>query len=303
MTEQDIQIPQPAYERFDPQYGKRRSNIADLHGLFDKAFPTEVDNAEGGLDRASEFLSDGRGLIVIMNHPSMGDHLRMAKTIFESDAIKNSPVSIAVAHHQYPWLIAQLMDYAGIDSHGVVTESTVQKGKNTLHPTQKLQLLLEYAKAKLNRNEESDTTPISLKSLREEWQKPLGETYGSREYVKNAGVTLNQGGVVVLGPQGTRSKELTMWNKRPVRFLLTAVDKRKHVGFLFVGIDERQGGKGMNIANTYGITIGKAFTYEEMQEFTNEHSISIDEAVFEKLHEAVSRAHAISSTKSPEQNF
>lgn len=296
MLEQDAQIQKPAYEQFDPKYGKRRGEASNLRGIFDRLLPTEVLDTNNNLERAESFLQEGRGLIVIMNHPSAGDHFRVAKTVFRSAAIKNSPISIAVAYHQYPRYIEELMGYMGVDAREIVTESTVAKRKNKLHPREFLALSIMYGMSKIPGHQLSER---ELTTLNHEWRKrnSLPAGHGVNNYLRSAGETLTKGGVVVLGPQGTRSKTLEPWRDGPVKLLLGRAKDKHNVGFLFLGIDERGGGKGINPGHEYGIALHSTILYEELDAFAKEQNISIDRSVFEKLNEAVRQAHRTSSEK------
>lgn len=287
MTEQDLSQRTPVYTEIDPKFGRRLEAIAHTGGIFEAIVPVNVIDRAQNREKAAEMLKDGMGLVIILNHPSAGDHLRVAHALFENEVLRNAQISIGIAHHQYPYPVAKLMDYTGVDAHGIVTENTMRKGKNRLHPTQKAGLLFDFAKSHIPWNGHSEKERISAKTRWQNRNKPLRQMHGGADYVRSAVETLNTGGVVFLGPQGKRSTILEPWEGDPVEMLLKRVADRKNIGFLFVGVDARGGSEGFNPEHVYRISIGSAIPYEELASFAAEKALSIDESVFVKLNETV----------------
>lgn len=226
-----------------------RGAAAYLVGLI---LPYRANEGEDSFERAAALLSEGYGLVVLMNHFSTRDAPQVLSFLCRNRAICRYPFLAPVAFHQYRQyglLVRALADWFAIRLQPIVTARTVKK-LGAVHK----------------------------------------RGHGLTDYLQQASRHLDNGGVMLLAPQGGRRSRLGKPRGRPLGRLLAQaeVDDVQHVAFCFLGLGlDGQGDydgnvAGFNLGRRYEITVGPTVTLREMLEETDGVD-QVDDWVFAQL--------------------
>lgn len=212
-------------------------------------FRSEVWESADGLARAEQLLTEGWGLVILANHFSLGDPPRIFKDVI---------------------FASQVMRQRKI----LVPVAFHQFGKGLMFAGKRLDIELAPV--------------VTEETLRR--NNNIGSRHeGLFEYISKASGILQRGGVVLLFPQGTRSRDLESSETRAVSFLLRFTNNGQfdHLAFLLTGIGlaDRYPGKidGYNLMKKYQIVIGETYTKEEILNKAASLAISVDHWVFGQL--------------------
>lgn len=204
-------------------------------------FPTEVIyQSQDSVEKAKRLLKEGYGLIVVYNHYSLDDPLRVLKALHSLKLIEGKSLVHPLSRHQkFPGLIL-FGRIIGLDLTSIVTKNTVK---------------LEKA------------ADDSRKSKRGREHKQFRE---------RAVGLLGSGGIVVVTSQGERQEKLDYENtrRRTMRKLLMDLDKKKigKVALMIMGVDikgtdsySKKEVGGFNVRREGIVRIGETLTMEEIK--------------------------------------
>lgn len=212
-----------------------------------------------GLARAEELNGEGYGVLVLINHPSRRDPVQAMGSIASSPQFEDKRITGPIAAHQtMHGIVPKVAEILGVSLHEVVTQSTIDKGKNDGHE--------------------------------------LG--FGSIAYVKDATRTLRDGGIAVMAPQGTREPTLEYNGQESVQGLLRmAGHKNPNIAVHFMAfgykgrwginqLDDYSKRKGLNPFRRYDAIHGPTYTLEEAKQMAAKHQ-NLDAWAFAELSKIV----------------
>jgi hypothetical protein len=185
------------------------------------------------INKAKEMSKNGKGLIIVINHPTGKDPEQALYEIFRHSILDTKKVITPIAYHIDNFLYPILKPLIGLTRKPIVTESTIKKGKNKGH--------------KLNE--------------------------GMTEYFDEAIEGLKKGEIVVVAPQGERMSHLGEPDKPTIgRFMAGAKRKDLNdyaflfIGFGIEGVSDYSNKKltGLNLFKRYTTNIGSCLTSEEI---------------------------------------
>ncbi len=212
------------------------------------------------LERAAALLSEGYGLVVLMNHFSTRDAPQVLSFLARDRVIRQYPFLAPVAYHQYHQyglLVRVLASWFAIRLAPIVTARSVRK-------------------------------------LGDQHKRGSGLT----DYLDQASEHLGQGGLLLLAPQGGRQSRLDRPRGRPLGKLLSQTDKDgvNHLVFLFLGLGIEgqqiydQEIAGFNFGRRYEINVGPSLTQQEMWDLSLDLD-RIDEWAFTQMANLVPRSY------------
>lgn len=192
------------------------------------------EQSQGNLSSLNERLKSGDGAIGLVPHFSKGDFLTiLCSLLTSSNEVSKRQILIPIAAHQRPRYLDWICCFADIKLATIITLDTKHKGKDL------------KAKGK----------PVP-------WQNLDSET-AVKSYLGRAALTLKEGGVVILAPQGGRRNLLTPFKGGPVSKLEqycqeTGIDDFAYftLGLEVPGAEDYSKLKGLNIRSKYIVTLG-----------------------------------------------
>ncbi len=96
-------------------------------GLANALFPYTLDDDCRALDTAEAFLSEGYGLIVLMNHFSTRDSAQALALLLSNSEVMRRPILAPVAYHQHNAVVAFWTDRLAIELCPIVTADTIRE--------------------------------------------------------------------------------------------------------------------------------------------------------------------------------
>lgn len=218
---------------------------------------------EHGLSRPQELAEQGYGNLFLFSHFSSSDIPIAFATVFENPQLRQREVLIPAALHQYYSWYKPVGRLTGIEVCPIVTDDTEQYVKE--HP-------LKEAKFKEALTREGFATYLTT-------------------YINRALDILDNGGIVIMFPQGGRRPSLDSITPA-VQMLITRSNRAKidrfAITFIGLGIKgeqdyQRKDIKGYNLFKTYEERVGRTLTKGELKATTEEFGKSIDDIVGEEL--------------------
>ncbi len=239
----------------------RRLGRAALHAplLREKTLHAAPD----GLTRAEQLNKKGHGMLILINHPSRRDPVQAMGSIVNSDQFKNRFITGPIAAHQtMHGVVLKTAKILGVSLHEVVTQKTIESGKNNGH----------------------------------------GLGFGSISYIKGATKMLEKGGIAIMAPQGTREPVLEYQGQDSVDQLLRLAGRKNPniaIHFMAFGYKGRWGikplenyetRKGLNPFRRYDTIHGPTYTLEEAKQIAKKCQ-NMDEWAFTELAKIVPPAY------------
>lgn len=242
---------------------RKESNIGPLKQVVRKLITaalshtvlrSETTDCDHSIDRAKEVLRSGNGLIVIINHFSLKDPPLAVNEVFHNTIMGSKKIIIPIASHMDKRLYHLLGEMTGVTFKPIVTENTMKKGKN-------------------NGRKSND---------------------GMMEYLAKSIKILEEGGIVVLAPQGTRMSQLGQPDKSTVGAFMAAAERKSFdryaflfIGFGIKGVTDYSKKRGLNLLKKYTANIGACLTSEEILARAGGKFRNVDQVIFEELRKIV----------------
>ncbi len=217
-----------------------RSIVGPALGFF---FPTEIiHQSQGSVEKAKKLLREGYGLIVIYNHFSLDDPLRVLSVLHSLKLTEGKSIIHPLAMHQsrnFPGLTFT-SNALGVNLSPIITKNTVKAEKAT-----------------------HDLKKSSRGS-------------GHRQFRERAIELLGNGGIVVVSSQGERQEKLDYENikRRTMKKLFMDLDKQniEKIAIMIIGVDikgtnsySKKEVGGINFGREGVARIGEILTLEEIK--------------------------------------
>lgn len=199
-------------------------------------WPTEFkEYTSGDLSALNERLKSGAGAVGLVPHFSKGDFLTiLGGLVTNSVELVKRPVLIPIAAHQRPKYLDWICTFSHIGLATIVTIETRSKEKQL----------------------KASGKPVPWKELDPKTAMDV--------YLNKAIETLNEGGIVILAPQGGRKSVLTHFRGGP----LARLEQRNHelglngmayfpIGLEIEGAQDYSKLKDLNIRRKHCITLGR----------------------------------------------
>lgn len=211
-----------------------------------------IPTLSSGMKRAELLNQDGYGIIVVFPHFSLRDPFQVLNEIFSNSTLSKRPITVPIAFHQNYPGLIKAGRQFSIDNRLIVTKETILKGKNK--------------------------------------GKKLGE--GLAEFTSRAVSTLEEGGVVIVAPQGGRKPLLGEPESPTIGTLIAQTDRKKvhNVALVSIGLgikdqndySKEKVGK-FNLFKKYTVAVGNTYTKSELKVLAEGDTRKIDNVVFSEL--------------------
>lgn len=233
---------------------KTLGHRARLPGTLTHVFPYETNRLSQGIMRAEALLRQDPpyGVIVAFNHYSLRDFVDLARALSASSIIRERPVLIPIARHQYTPVTAKAGEYLGVSFAPIVIRDTHK-----------------YARYR---------------------NLPLGA--GLPEYIASAAHVLTEGGVVPLSLQEGRRPRLGRPEVPTLGFFLKHMARKnvERIAVVFAGLslpgETNYRRQGVNLLNPFRKTcvqFGEAYIVSEAYDQAKSSGLTIDEWAYTRL--------------------
>lgn len=217
---------------------------------------TKTIDDDHSIDKVKEVLRRGDGVVVILNHFSLGEAPRAGNVFFHHFETGSKEVVAPIASHVDKSITRNLLKLIGVNLMPINTKNSLNEDKNN--------------------------------------DRELGK--GKNEYLEASLDTLKRGGIVILPPQGTRQENLGQPEKRNIAALTLAarINNVNDFFFLFMGfeiegVDNYSDKKvrGFNLPKKYKLHIGPCIAKDELMAKAGGKLSGVDRAAYEELRKLI----------------
>ncbi|MFA6512511.1 MAG: hypothetical protein WCV86_05320 [Patescibacteria group bacterium] len=236
------------YSQVPKEVWDKRSRVARVG---ETLFGDESELISGSWDEANDFVRQGKGLLVVANHPTLLDGPRIVSLLMVNPEFRGKRIVVPVAQHQFA--VSEMLNKitgAELELISVVTPDTIRKKPE-------------------------------LASLGKQ---------GLFEYGRRAGEVLFQGGIVILFPQAERRPRIgeAQNTDKSVKIIMRIGENKGidfgvlPVGITIPGVDPEKA-RGLNIGRKAILRVGNAFSRDELRDTAKVTGISTDAVVYRNL--------------------
>lgn len=230
-------------------------------------FKKTFSNPENRLQRMEQLAEDGYGSLILINHFSKGEFSRVIGAMFANSALGDREYLLPVALHQDRGWYHPVGRLIGVSLYQIISPDTIKF---------------------------AEENPTKSKKI-EEFLTREGGSSLMHAYVERGLEVLDQGGVVIMAPQGARRPYLESVTSAVGLLLGRAKDKNKDkIAITFLGVSipgvedySQEGMQGYHLGEMYELNAGTTITASEMQSRADGKSRMINQITLEELTKVV----------------